>query len=87
VGWPIERYGRKNPLKIKIFMWMLSRRVILTKDNMLARNWQGDPDCYLCGNTESVDRPLFQCPVSKEVWGVLAICFNQRVGPSSYEEF
>jgi hypothetical protein len=36
-------YGRlKSPMKIKIFMWMVAQKTILTKDNMVARNWQGD---------------------------------------------
>ncbi|KAL5655443.1 hypothetical protein ACJX0J_034762 [Zea mays] len=30
------------PLKIKIFMWYLIRGVVLTKDNLLRRNWHGD---------------------------------------------
>ena len=29
----------KVPLKIKIFMWFLHRKVILTKDNLRKRNW------------------------------------------------
>jgi hypothetical protein len=29
----------------------------------------------------------FFCPVAKVVWGFLAICFGQKVKPSSYEEF
>jgi hypothetical protein len=28
-------------LKIKIFMWFVHRKEILTKDNMIKRNWQG----------------------------------------------
>jgi hypothetical protein len=28
----------KVPLKIKIFMWFLHRKVILTKDNLIKRN-------------------------------------------------
>ena len=31
----------KIPLKIKIFLWYIKRGVILTKDNMARRNWQG----------------------------------------------
>ena len=29
----------KIPLKIKIFLWYIKRRVILTKDNLARRNW------------------------------------------------
>ena len=32
----------KAPLKIKIFLWYLRRGVILTKDNLAKRNWQGN---------------------------------------------
>jgi hypothetical protein len=32
----------KIPLKIKIFMWLMNQNTILTKDNLLKRNWQGD---------------------------------------------
>jgi hypothetical protein len=28
----------KLPLKIKIFMWMVAQKAILTKENMVARN-------------------------------------------------
>jgi hypothetical protein len=29
----------KIPLKIKVFLWLLYREVILTKDNLVKRNW------------------------------------------------
>ena len=35
----------KAPLKIKIFLWYLRRGVILTKDNLAKRNWQGSQQC------------------------------------------
>ena len=40
----------KIPLKIKIFMWFLHRKVLLTKDNLAKRNWHGDTKCSFCGN-------------------------------------
>ena len=33
------------PLKIKIFLWQFFQNVILTRDNMRARNWPGNPIC------------------------------------------
>ena len=36
VSWKI-----KVPLKIKIFLWYLKKRVILTGDNLAKRNWKG----------------------------------------------
>jgi hypothetical protein len=35
----------KVPLKIKIFMWYLKRGVVLTKDNLIRRNWKDDKKC------------------------------------------
>jgi hypothetical protein len=32
----------KIPLKIKIFMWYLQKEVVLTKDNLAKRNWNGE---------------------------------------------
>lgn len=77
----------KIPLKIKIFIWLVAQKAILTKENMVKRKWQGDPTCYFCNSTESVDHLLFSCPIAKVVWGVVAMCFNQDNRPSSYEQY
>jgi hypothetical protein len=42
----------KLPEKIKIFMWLLEQKAILTKGNMIKRKWQGVSDCYFCGAPE-----------------------------------
>ena len=39
----------KVPLKIKIFMWFLSNKVLLKKDNLVKRNWTGCTKCVFCG--------------------------------------
>jgi hypothetical protein len=39
----------KVPLKIKNFMWFLSNKVLLTKDNLAKRNWNGCMKCVFCG--------------------------------------
>jgi hypothetical protein len=36
----------KIPEKVKIFMWSVVQKAILTKENMLRRKWQGDPMCH-----------------------------------------
>jgi hypothetical protein len=54
---------------------------------MIAKKWQGDPGCFFCGELETVDHLLFDCPISKIVWGVIAICFGQRNGPKSFKQF
>jgi hypothetical protein len=37
----------KIPLKNKFFAWYLRRGVILTKDNLIKRNWCNNPKIYL----------------------------------------
>jgi hypothetical protein len=34
-------------LKIRIFMWFLHQRVLLTKDNLLKRNWHGSKNVVI----------------------------------------
>ena len=40
---PINRslWKLKIPLKVKVFIWLLHHGVILTKDNLAKRHWQG----------------------------------------------
>ena len=42
----------KLPLKIKIFLWYLVKGVVLTKDNLAKRNWQGNKKCGFCNTDE-----------------------------------
>jgi hypothetical protein len=57
------------PEKIKIFMWLVEQKAILTKENMIKRNRVGDPRCYFCGLPETCDHLLFECPIARVVWG------------------
>jgi hypothetical protein len=71
----------KIPEKIKIFMWLLEQKAVLTKDNMLRRKWQGSPACYFCGEPESNGH------LAKVVWGVIARCFGQTTRPMCYGQY
>jgi hypothetical protein len=73
--------------KIKIFIWLVAHKSILTKDNMLRRKWQGTPNCYFCGEAETTDRLLFDCSIVKVIWGIVAIHCGQNDSLSSYEQF
>jgi hypothetical protein len=48
----------KVPLKIRIFMWFLNRKEILTKDNLVKRNWTGDKKCAFCDEEETIEHLL-----------------------------
>jgi hypothetical protein len=77
----------KIPEKIKIFMWLLEQKAVLTKDNMIRRNWQGSPACYFCGEPKNNDHLFFSYPIAKVVWGVVAKCFQQNTRPLCYEQY
>lgn len=49
----------KVPLKIKIFMWYLKRGVVLTKDNIIRRNWKRNKMCVFCSHHESIQHLFF----------------------------
>jgi hypothetical protein len=66
----------KIPLKIKIFMWFLSRKVLLTKDNLAKRNWQGNTRCPFCGDSETIEHLFINCPFAKLVWRVVFCTYN-----------
>jgi hypothetical protein len=62
----------KLPLKIKIFMWFFHKKVILTKDNLIKRNWNGNTSCCFCDKDESIQHLFFECPLAK-LYGALFI--------------
>jgi hypothetical protein len=66
----------KVPLKIRIFMWFLHRKVILTKDNLLKWNWQGNSSCVFCDKDESIKHLFFECPLAKIIWRVVHMTFG-----------
>ena len=66
----------KLPLKIKVFMWYLYKGVILTKDNLARRQWQGDTKCCFCSSEESIQHLLFDCHYAKFMWRIVQVLFN-----------
>ena len=58
----------RAPLKIKIFLWYLRRGVILTKDNLAKRNWQGNQQCCFCHENETIQHLFFYYRFTRMVW-------------------
>jgi hypothetical protein len=42
-------------------MWYLIRGVVLTKDNLLGRDWLGNKKCALCHSDESIQYLFIDC--------------------------
>lgn len=66
----------KIPLKIKIFMWYVKRKVVLTKDNLARRNWQGNKMCAFCSQQETIQHLFFNYHFAKNLWRVVQCTFN-----------
>ena len=58
----------KAPLKIKIFLWYFRQDVILTKDNLAKRNWQGQQQCCFCHENKSIQHLFFDYRFTRMVW-------------------
>lgn len=50
----------KMPPRVKVFMWLVLRKSILTRDNLLRRGWIGDKKCPFCMQDESIDHLFFE---------------------------
>jgi cellulose synthase/poly-beta-1,6-N-acetylglucosamine synthase-like glycosyltransferase len=57
-------------------MWFLHRKVLLTKDNLANRNWQGSKKCCFCAQDESIQHLFISCPIAKIVWRIVYMAFN-----------
>ena len=66
----------KIPLRTKVFTWYLRRGVILTRDNLAKRNWQGSKKCVFCHHDESIKHLFFQCSFARSIWSTIQIASN-----------
>ena len=51
----------RTPLKIKVFLWYLRKGVIVTKDNLAKRSWQGNQQCCFSHENETIQHLFFDC--------------------------
>jgi hypothetical protein len=77
----------KIPYKIKIFLWLVENNAILTKDNLIKRNWVGDPTCYFCQEPETNQHLFFQCSIAKIIWGIVVLCFGANNIPHDIQQY
>jgi len=82
----VHIWKAKIPYRIKIFMWLLENNAVLTKDNLLRRNWVGSPSCYFYQNNESIDHLFFMCPVAKVIWGMVGLSIGATNIPNTLSQ-
>jgi hypothetical protein len=66
----------KMPLKIKIFMWYFLKGVVLTKDNLARRNWNGSLRCCFCMKNETIQHLFLDCHYARFVWRAVQFSFG-----------
>jgi hypothetical protein len=76
----------KLPQKLKVFIWLVVRNKILTKDNLKKINWHGSSDCCFCGGPESIDHLFFKCTIARFVWRVIKVALNLDFIPKNTRE-
>ena len=57
-------------------MWFLNQKVLLTKDNLIKRNWNGCKKCSFCSDNETVEHLFISCPFVKDIWRLFHFTFN-----------
>ena len=66
----------KVPLKTKIFTLYLRRGIVLTKDNLAKRNWQGSTKCVFCHHDENIKHLFFECQFARSIWSAIQVASN-----------
>ena len=57
-------------------MWFLNKRVLLTKDNLIKRNWNGNTKCCFCDQDETIRHFFITCPLARVIWRIVHMTFN-----------
>ena len=83
----LEMWKSNMPLKVKIFVWMCIRGRIQVAKDLKDKGWPGEPGCKLCGELESVDHLIFNCPLSHFCWWWIARALNWERPPGNFDEF
>lgn len=61
----------KIPPMVQIFLWLLSKNKLLTRDNLLKRRDIDDHTCLFYSEPESINHLFFDCCVAKRLWTML----------------
>ena len=76
----------KVPAKIKVFLWLVTKRSILTRDVLKNRGWEGCTKCPFCSNEESIDHIFIHCPLARYIWSVVECAFDIKTDFRTVED-
>lgn len=69
----------KVPLTIRIFLWLLIRNSVLTKNYLKKRGWRkGNETCQFCDKKEAIQHLFFDWPMARFTWNVVSCAFDLK---------
>ena len=77
-----EIWRADAPLKVRIFLWQLARRLLPSNDQIALRHGPSNGQCALCGEPENVDHIFFGCVLAKFIWSGLREFLPVSCNPS-----
>jgi hypothetical protein len=60
---------------------------ILTKNNLLKINWQGNKFCSFCNMEENISHLFFECPLARYIWSLVAWVIKAECRPANDAQF
>ena len=73
------------PLKVEVFLWMLMRDRLHTKDHLIKKGWSGDPFCVYGCELETRDHMFLNCEFAQDTWMMAISFFDSPQLPNSLE--
>lgn len=73
----------KTPQRMKVFLWLVLKDRILSKENLGKRKWQGNTNCSSCGCLESTRYIFYDCQVATFTWRVIHMVLNFLTLPNN----
>ncbi len=88
-GFPFKKIWKfKIPPRVKVFLWLVLKNSILTKDNLLKRGWKGkDSNCQFCSGQETIEHLFLNFPVARFLWRVVGSVFNLKIANNIHHLF
>jgi hypothetical protein len=68
------------PSRLHIFLWLLSKAEVLTRDNLAKRKNLYDKSCLFCNEPETISHLFFACCVAKVTWENVSDVCDRTLG-------
>lgn len=82
-----KMWGCPCPMKHKHFLSLALRDRIQSAEQLKKKNWEGSEFCQLCGELETTNHILFNCPMAIFVWCVCRDTLRWNFIPRNFDEF